>query len=298
MLAPVMAGLRAAGKPLWNLASKGRYNPLRSRIPGGRDSPLPRVGGQFAKPVPAGSLNPQAHPLRFSAAATGAGIGIPMMFGGGEDPQAQQQYSPGGIYETQQQWKPPTDIGSYAEFQAEEGKRQAVLLKQIMNQYMVISFVAGKEAAVDYLDSAEKILKATKTTRGATRESQVYDAVFGNKKNLPSNAKQVYNRISTAGGSPEYAAQISGYIGEATKLDASSVAKENKYTLMQDLQRLFYINPEEAVKQLVAAWGGGLLGNPPLGGPEMQRERAYQLLSGGQLGGETIDLVENIRPKS
>ena len=71
-LPAAIAGALALGsriaRPIWNLASKGKYNPLRpevAKVPGGFRSPNYVKGQRFPTPIPgrpAGFLNPQAHP--------------------------------------------------------------------------------------------------------------------------------------------------------------------------------------------------------------------------------------------
>ena len=306
-LPAAIAGALALGsriaRPIWNLASKGKYNPLRpevAKVPGGFRSPNYVRGQRFPKPIPgrpAGFLNPQAHPWRALGAGTGATLAAPWMFRGGEDEQASQAaFAGSGI----QGWQPPSGIGSYAEYEAEEGKRMSRIMKKALQQYMVISFAAGPEAAKPYLSMVDKIVEQGAGTRQKSRQAKIYDAVFGDKDNLPKSAEQVYNRITTAGGSPQYAAEISGYVGEARKADVAATGRVSQARqIMAEIRKLYLIDKDLGARRLVEAWSTDLLGEKPLGDYPVLMQKAHEVLSGtaaGELAGG--GMVTGIRVKA
>ena len=290
------------GKPIWNLASRGKYNPLRPEVPpvpGGFRSPN-YTGGRFPKRVPgqpAGFLNPQAHPWRATGAGVGATLAAPWMFsGGGDEQMAQEAFATSGL----QGWQPPSGVSSYAEYEAEEGKRMSRIMKKALQQYMVISFAAGPEAAKTYLGMVDKIVEQGAGTRQKSRQAKIYDAVFGDRDNLPKSAEQVYNRITTAGGSPQYAAEISGYVGEARKADVAATGRVSQARqIIAEIRKLYLIDKELGARRLVEAWSTDLLGEKPIGDSQVLLQKAHEVLSGtsaGELAGG--GMVTNIRAKA
>ena len=314
MVWPLAVGsaLGRMARPLWGLArNPGRLkqNPFR----GARDAIPPRsvptgvlnAAGQSATRVvgpgvagrEAGWLNPKAHGYR-RMAGVGAGLAAtPWMLSGGEDEQtAQAAFAGSGI----QGWQPPSGVSSYAEYEAEEGKRMSRIMKKALQQYMVLSFVAGPEAAKNYLTMVDKIVEQGAGIRGKSRQAKIYDAVFGDKNNLPKSAEQVYNRITTAGGSPQYAAEISGYVGEARKADVAATGRVSQdRQIMAEIRKLYLIDKDLGARRLVEAWSTDLLGEKPIGDYETLIQKAHEVLSGtaaGELAGGSM--VTGIRVKA
>ena len=243
-----------------------------------------------------GALNPQAHPARFGAAVAGAGLGLPWLMRGGGDDAAQLAFAESGI----QQWQPPVGIGSYAEYEAEEARKISQIMKTALQQYMVLSFTAGPEAAKTYLEMVDKIIEQGRGSRDKTREAKIYDAVFGDKNNLPKSSEQVFNRITTAGGSPQYASEISGYVGEAKKADVAATGRVSQgRQVLDEIRKVYVVDKTMGAERLVAAWQTGLLKPLPIGDYEMLTQKAHETLSGtpaGELAGDSM--VSGIRVKA
>jgi hypothetical protein len=307
----VGSALGRMARPLWGLArnpSRLKQNPFR----GARDAIPPttastgvlnaagQAGTRVVKEgVPgrtAGWLNPRAHKGR--VAGVGAGlVAAPWMFsGGGDEQMAQEAFATSGL----QGWQPPSGVSSYAEYEAEEGKRMSRIMKKALQQYMVISFAAGPEAAKTYLGMVDKIVEQGAGTRQKSRQAKIYDAVFGDKNNLPKSAEQVYNRMTTAGASPQYAAEISGYVGEARKADVAATGRVSQSRqIIAEIRKLYLIDKDLGARRLVEAWSTDLLGEKPIGDYQVLLQKAHEVLSGtaaGELAGDSM--VTGIRVKA
>ena len=218
------------------------------------------------------------HPYK-TGAIGGAGLAtLPLFMGGGDDEQAAPlAFAESGI----QQWQPPVGIGSYAEYEAAEGKKTSRMMKKALQQYMVLSFTAGPEAAKNYLEMVDKIMEQGRGTRQKTREAKIYDAVFGDKNNLPKSSEDVFNRITLAGGSPEYAAEISGYVGEVKKADVASVGKQStRERVLERIRQIYTADQEMGIRAMVEAWMTGTLDEKPIGDYETLLQKAAEVLSG------------------
>ena len=299
---------RNIGQPLWNLARR-----MYAQGPWERQVMRPATRGMGKKPVytldKAGKVVPKVetmrkglvarHPLTAGLGLHGgaAAMALPWMFSGGDDEQAAQlAFNESGI----QQWQPPVGIGSYAEYEAEEGKKIARVMKKALQQYMVISFTAGEGPAKNYLEMVDKIIEQGQGTRQKTRDAKIYDAVFGDKDNLPKSSEEVYNRITLAGGSPQYAAEISGYVGEAKKADVAATGRIGQdRQVIEEIRKIYAVDKDLGARRLVEAWRSGLLKPLPIGDYETLTQTAHETLSGvaaGELA--DFDMVTGIRVKA
>ena len=297
---------RNVGQPLWNLAR-------RMYAPGPWERPAmvqarKGLGKKYAKRYDkSGRLIADTmgkglvarYPLTAGLGLHGgaAAMALPWMFSGGDDEQAAQlAFNESGI----QQWQPPVGIGSYAEYEAEEGKKIARVMKKALQQYMVISFTAGEGPAKNYLEMVDKIIEQGQGTRQKTRDAKIYDAVFGNKDNLPKSSEEVYNSITLAGGSPQYAAELRGYVGAAKKSDVSATGRIGQdRQVIEEIRKIYAVDKDLGARRLVEAWRSGLLKPLPIGDYETLTQTAHETLSGvaaGELAG--VDMVTSIRAKA
>lgn len=263
----------------WGRTSRDQFRGVPGVTSGGtRAAPTLTYAAREAqtRTLPPGWV--RQHPYK-TGAIGGAGLAtLPLFMGGGDDEQAAQlAFAESGL----QQWQPPVGIGSYAEYEAEEGKKTSRIMKKALQQYMVLSFTAGPEAAKNYLEMVDKIMEQGRGTRQKTREAKIYDAVFGDKNNLPKSSEDVFNRITLAGGSPEYAAEISGYVGEVKKADVAAVGKQStRERVLERIRQIYAADQEMGIRAMVEAWMTGTLDEKPIGDYETLLQKAAEVLSG------------------
>ena len=283
--APAAIGLgtriASAGRPLWNLLSKP-FRGHRPAMKGGAGAGYRTTLGTFPPAVPerlAGALNPKAHPYRAGAAGlTTAALTLPWMFRGGEEDQGQQiAYDTSGYSD----WQPPQDLDSYIKHQEKQRVRSRKMIAKMMQQYMVVSFTGGEGAAKNYLEMADKLMKADTAFSEDTRGAKLYDAVFGDKDNLPANSEETYNRFITAGAAPAHAAEMSGYIGEAKKADVAAVGKQStRERVLERIRQIYATDQDMGIRAMVEAWMTGTLDEKPIGDYETLLQKAAEVLSG------------------
>ena len=234
------------------------------------------VGQPGTPPLPPGWA--RQHPYK-AGAVGGAGLAtLPLFMGGGEEEQVPQvAYDTSGYSD----WQPPQDLDSYIQHQEKRTARTRKMMAKIMQQYMVVSFTGGKEAAKAYLEMADKLMKADEGFSSDTRGAELYAAVFGDKNNLPSNSEETYNRFIVAGAAPEHAAEMSGYIGEAKKADVAAVGKQStRERVLEQIRQIYAADSDMGIRALVEAWMTGTLDEKPVGDYETLLQKAAEVLSG------------------
>ena len=281
------------GKTLWNLG-RGMHTPagrqaaidatkrLGQRIygPGSPAAPgtLPRgPGGRITGPrgpdtpaIPPGLFHRAGpigrNPIKSSLGLGAAGFGLPYLFEGDPEqptPEGVPGASgfPGGGVPTAAPFS--SDLPSYGERARSARDSYLQHMSTIVKHSMLLSFQnPGRKNS--YSKDAVQLLRQAALMNNQVDVANMLDEVFKDKK-VPKTAKTIYERMLTAGASPEEAASVSGYTLQMEKAEAKAAADYaksqpkakdifNRQQLsMQWLQEQYLINPE-AARQQRALW--------------------------------------------
>jgi len=139
-----------------------------------------------------------------------------------------------------------------------EGHREAYLkrrkkrlkkgMKQLLNQYMILSYVSPKEAD-NFLKAGMKMMEKDQEFNDDLEIQDAYDTVF-QPGNMPTSGRDAFARLSPLVGRKE-AMEIAGNWG-----DLAPEYKEWQYKKKEDikLSTILGKSREEAVKALIGAW--------------------------------------------
>ena len=96
---------------------------------------------------------------------------------------------------------------------AADAKQSALNLKRLKQVMMrgAILKAHNPHAKDNYVKNALEVLKAEALQRNDMQQARIIDNIKNKDGSIPDDAKLIYDRILKSGGSPQFAAEISGY---------------------------------------------------------------------------------------
>ena len=105
-------------------------------------------------------------------------------------------------------------------------------LKQVMMRGAILK-AHNPHAKDNYVKNALDVLKAEALQRNDMQQARIIDNIKNKDGSVPDDAKLIYDRILKSGGSPQFAAEISGY-----QLDIERTQAQAAKDYMMELSRL------------------------------------------------------------
>ena len=235
------------------------------------------------KALPAGYA--RRHPFitgGVGASVLGTGYG---MMAGDDEPMVEQT----GPYATQEPWSAPPDMLNFSDQQellAEEGKEE-------LSRMLKFGFgLAAAGAKTDkFFERGAAIIEQSRAYKESKHFADVVRAVYKDG-DMPKNARIAYERLTPLVG-PEQAAVLSGH---QLGMEEGKTKEERIWNKIMDIAQY---DIDGAAAELVAAWGTGMLKNPPVQ-PQNEirlakaREMIAQLMGGTGLaaGVQNLERVD------
>jgi len=126
-------------------------------------------------------------------------------------------------------------------------------LKQVMMRGAILK-AHNPHAKDNYVKNALEVLKAEALQRNDMQQARIIDNIKNKDGSVPDDAKLIYDRILKSGGSPQFAAEISGYQLDIEKTQAQA-AKD--YMSGQPKLSDMYSKEAMAMQQLKAQYDSG-----------------------------------------
>ena len=126
-------------------------------------------------------------------------------------------------------------------------------LKQVMMRGAILK-AHNPHAKDNYVKNALEVLKAEALQRNDMQQARIIDNIKNKDGSIPDDAKLIYDRILKSGGSPQFAAEISGYQLDIEKTQAQA-AKD--YMSGQPKLSDMYSKEAMAMQQLKAQYDSG-----------------------------------------
>ena len=96
-------------------------------------------------------------------------------------------------------------------------------LKQVMMRGAILK-AHNPHAKDNYVKNALEVLKAEALQRNDMQQARIIDNIKNKDGSVPDDAKLIYDRILKSGGSPKFAAEISGYQLDIERTQAQAAA--------------------------------------------------------------------------
>ena len=106
----------------------------------------------------------------------------------------------------------------------------------------------------NYVKNALEVLKAEALQRNDMQQARIIDNIKNKDGSVPDDAKLIYDRILKSGGSPQFAAEISGYQLDIERTQAQAAAD---YMKGQPKLSDMYSKEAMAMQQLKAQYDSG-----------------------------------------
>ena len=126
-------------------------------------------------------------------------------------------------------------------------------LKQVMMRGAILK-AHNPNAKDNYVKNALEVLKAEALQRNDMQQARIIDNIKNKDGSVPDDAKLIYDRILKSGGSPQFAAEISGYQLDIEKTQAQAAAN---YMKGQPKLSDMYSKEAIAMQQLKAQYDSG-----------------------------------------
>jgi hypothetical protein len=121
---------------------------------------------------------------------------------------------PGTGFETRDRSTIPDDwrsaLGDTTAAQAKQSALNLKRLKQVMMRGAILK-AHNPHAKDNYVKNALEVLKAEALQRNDMQQARIIDNIKNKDGSIPDDAKLIYDRIIKSGGSPQFAAEISGH---------------------------------------------------------------------------------------
>ena len=295
-----------------NISSRAKFRPHGASRPGYQEDLYPRIqmgGADQFRGVPGATVSrlggkstvtyPPTPPVTsalkpgfarrhpFITAGTGAsvlGTGYGMMAGDDEP-----MVAPAQAYAPEAPWSAPSDMLNFADQQellAEEGKEE-------LSRMLKFGFgLAAAGAKTDkFFERGMAIMEQSRAYKESKHFADVVRAVYKDG-DMPKNARIAYERLTPLVG-PEQAAVLSGH---QLGMEEGKTKEERIWNKIMDIAQY---DIDGAAAELVAAWGTGMLKNPPVQ-PQNEirlakaREMIAQLMGGTGLaaGVQNLERVD------
>jgi len=236
---------------------------------------------------PAGPLNPQAHKVRFGAAAgAGALAAYPFLRGGEEE----QAISPSRLTTPVTPWSAPSDMMSFAESEIARVEQGEQDFRKLLDFGLLIAATGGKTDK--FFERGKWLLEQSEQYAQDKQYAKAVRAVY-KKGDMPKSAREAYERLTPLMG-PERAAVLSGH---QLGMEPGKTKEERAWNKIEEMA--LQGDLEGAAAQLVAAWNSGLLKNPAthITQYSAQLDKARTTLQGIVSGGAGYpEGVTSIRP--
>ena len=126
-------------------------------------------------------------------------------------------------------------------------------LKQVMMRGAILK-AHNPHAKDNYVKNALEVLKAEALQRNDMQQARIIDNIKNKDGSIPDDAKLIYDRILKSGGSPQFAAEISGYQLDIERTQAQAAAD---YMKGQPKLSDMYSKEAMAMQQLKAQYDSG-----------------------------------------
>ena len=278
---------RQEGRPSNLFRHYGRQKaPMGETLEGGtvggtQNAPTLMFPGPAAvtKALPAGYA--RRHPFitgGVGASVLGTGYG---MMAGDDEPMVAQT----GPYATQEPWSAPPDMLNFADQQellAAEGKEQ-------LSKMLQFGFgLAAAGAKTDkFFERGAAIIEQSRAYKESKHFADVVRAVYKDG-NMPKNAREAYERLTPLVG-PEQAAVLSGH---QLGMEEGKTKEERIWNKIMEIAQY---DIDGAAAELVAAWGTGMLKNPPVQPQnEIRLAKAREMIANLMGGAGLAEGVQNL----
>jgi hypothetical protein len=126
-------------------------------------------------------------------------------------------------------------------------------LKQVMMRGAILK-AHNPQAKDNYVKNALEVLKAEALQRNDMKQARIIDNIKNKDGSVPDDAKLIYDRIIKSGGSPQFAAEISGHQLKIERTQAQAAAD-----YMKGQPKLSDMYSKEAItmQQLKAQYDSG-----------------------------------------
>ena len=271
--------------PIGRSGRTGEGRDIPVTVGGTRNAPTSMYEGSPAvtKALPAGYA--RRHPFitgGVGASVLGTGYG---MMAGDDEPMV----APAQAYAPEAPWSAPSDMLNFADQQellAEEGKEE-------LSRMLKFGFgLAAAGAKTDkFFERGAAIIEQSRAYKESKHFADVVRAVYKDG-DMPKNARIAYERLTPLVG-PEQAAVLSGH---QLGMEEGKTKEERIWNKIMDIAQY---DVDGAAAELVAAWGTGMLKNPPVQ-PQNEirlakaREMIAQLMGGTGLaaGVQNLERVD------
>jgi len=145
---------------------------------------------------------------------------------------------------------PEKDIvpGQREAYQKKRRKRLKKGMKQLLNQYMILSYVSPEEAD-NFLKAAMKMMEVDQDFNDDIYMQEAYDTVF-QPGNMPATGREAFTRLLPLVGN-EDAMEISGDYAALAPEYKEWQYKKKETIQMEDILRM---PREQAIRALISAW--------------------------------------------
>jgi hypothetical protein len=126
-------------------------------------------------------------------------------------------------------------------------------LKQVMMRGAILK-AHNPHAKDNYVKNALDVLKAEALQRNDMQQARIIDNIKNKDGSVPDDAKLIYDRILKSGGTPQFAAEISGYQLDIERTQAQAAAD---YMKGQPKLSDMYSKEAMAMQQLKAQYDSG-----------------------------------------
>ena len=247
---PLKEGPRPLGKQTWRGETKSEA-PYRG--PGQGVPKDPTHGARYRGKVPnfLSSNKLSADLTKLGLTTVGAGTGLGLLFGGEEDKVAADDakaYRPQYGASTPE-WSPGADVQSRVQFQQAQQTKFNRQMKKLLLNYGMVNLI-NPESGDEMLKIGMAILKQDIESSGDTRKAKIFDSVF-TSSNMPKTAKEAYNRVLKAGGSPEDAAEISGAYVDMRPPATSQKKEDVAAQVISSVQQLLAVGQDSQARSLL-----------------------------------------------
>lgn len=200
---------------------------------------VPRVlkkgGIKGGKTGPYANVASKDVPISYGRSATAAGAGgllFSEMFGGNEVDQEVRTGGQGlnpampqvrGRTPIADNWSPSGSLENNLEYSLKMEARNAKVLKKVLMQGAILK-AHNPNAENTYVEDALSFLKADALQKNNVRQARIIEGIKNKDGTLPDDAKVIYDRIVRSGGTPAFAAEVSGHQLAIEKTQAEAAA--------------------------------------------------------------------------
>ena len=147
------------------------------------------------------------------------------------------------------EWSPGSDVQTRVQFQQAQQTKFNRQMKKLLLNYGIVNLV-NPDSGEEMLKIGMAILKQDIESSGDTRKAKIFDSVF-TSSNMPKTAKEAYNRVLKAGGSPEDAAEISGAYVDMRPPASSQKKEDVAAQVIASVQQLLAAGSDSQARNLL-----------------------------------------------